>query len=246
MIKKINLLVITISIAILIPLVIIAIVGFNGHLSKENFQLELLKTSLNLILIGGLGMLSKELLLDHSKRKLIEEQRLELERLKEVEEHKYRVEALNKLTENYWGIKKALHIIMGHKSAKSYKEQMHLIVDHRLNMQQLHNEVLGKVYNFNDIDGISNCLTILDEKLELLVNEWTKEYLDISWRQLIDEKSPPKDKQVPSMIKGLTELGSIWNKIGIIHDPYQVAAELMRREILKDQNDQKIKGVVDI
>ncbi len=219
-----------IGITIIVPLCVVLWIGVKGDV--EEFELTLLKTSLNLFLLGGIGMLSKELFLTYSKQKIKEEQDTQIALQKEKELHTQKIEALNRLTRGYWGIKKALHIIMAHRSAKSYKEQMHLIIDYRLDIQQLNNELKGKIFGFNCWDEIANELSELDKQINLLVDEWTDKHLELAWQQKTDETNPPEKKLVPERIESLPKLKRVWEDIKIVHDPYQKAANLMRGELL--------------
>jgi hypothetical protein len=179
-------------------------------------------------------MLSKELFQAYSKQKIQKEQDARMAREKEKEERTRKVEALNRLTEGYWGIKKALHIIMAYKSAKSYNEQMYHIIDYRLDLQQLNNEVLGDVYGFAHKQEISEELNMFDKKINLLVDEWTDNNLELSWQQIKDKDKPPKKKKVPELIASLPKLKCIWDDINIVHDPFKRAAKLIREEVLKN------------
>jgi hypothetical protein len=216
------------GIAILVPLILIIGIGIDNQVESKVYQEEILKASLNLLLLGVIGMLGKELLLAHTKQKLTEEQNAQREIQKEIDLRTHRIEALNKLTEGYWGIKKALHLIFAHKSAKSYKEQMHLIIDHRLKLQQLNNEIQGGLYEFAGAEEIAKELDAFDNQINELVNEWTKAHLALSWQQTIDEKEPPEKKAVPLMLNELENLNRVWGNIMVIHAPFQKAANQMR------------------
>ena len=128
-------------------------------------------------------MLAREVYRSYSTQKAEIQRAADEASVKRTQDHNARVSVLNQLTQGYWGVKKCLHIIYGHKSALSYKNQMHLIIDHRLQLQKLNNEIVVGMYALDTSDRIGKWLTTLDEQLEKLVNEWTEMHLELSWQQ---------------------------------------------------------------
>lgn len=225
-------LVVAIGVAVVVPLAAIVLIGIAGEVEPKVFHQEVLKASLQLFLIGVLGMLARELYKNYSTKKAEMQRAAEDARLKRAQEHNFRVSALNQLTQGYWGVKKCLHIIHGQRSSVSYKKQMHLIIDHRLQLQKLNNEIVAGMYALDHSKKIGEALSQLDEQLEKLVNEWTNKHLELARQEAEDETVAEKDRKVPSMIGNLAVLKSLWDDIDLIHGPFEEAANLIRRQVL--------------
>jgi hypothetical protein len=206
---------------------------------------ELAKTLLQLVLIGIVGVFAKHLFdravenqrqateeLQH-KRDLEEAER-QRTRARDEAEHKALVTALDSLTTNYWQIKKALHIIAAHRSAKSYGEQMRQIIDFRLQLQRLDNEISAGMYPLIERQGVvTQSLLKLDSRLGDLTDEWRVHYWRLARVQERDEKiEDPEKKQVPGEIDKLLELEKIReDNFKDFHQLFENAANEIRRLI---------------
>ena len=226
--KSLAIFIAVLSVTVAIPVNLIIVIGVSGDIEPKIFQQEVLKTSLQLFLIGVLSMLAREVHRSYSMQKAELQRAADEASVKRTQDHNARVSALNQLTQGYWGVKKCLYIIHGHKSALSYKKQMHLIIDHRLQLQKLNNEIVVGMYVLNMSDRIEKWLAILVDQLEKRVNEWTEMHLKLSWQQSEDEESAVANKKVPDMVENLPALKALWDDINLIHRPFEEAASLIR------------------
>jgi len=203
-------------------------------------QAELLKqagsTLLQLVLLGTLGAYAKYLLdqqLANRQRQLAEADR---ERKLREDKHTSQINALNSLTTNYWQIKKAFHIICAHQSAKSYGEQMRQIIDYRLELQRLNNEIAAGLYGLalEDTKIINDSLREMDDQLNAVMEEWKDHHLKLSQLQKRDEVTDkPEDKMVPKEIASLPKLNAIsQNGFTLIHGPFEIAAAPIRKQLV--------------
>ncbi len=214
--------------------------------SPPDIRTELLKEAgkilLQLMLIGILGAYAKSLLDGYAVDRQLEKERSERERELRETNYKMQLEALNSLTTSYWEIKKAFHIIYAHQSAKSYGEQVRQIIDYRLTLQRLHNEVLAGLYGLDDqsVNAMSVNLSEMDTRLQEVLDEWRDNYLRLSQLQKQDEKTDdPNQKRVPKEIDKLPTLKKIkQDGFAAIHIPFEGAVTPMRDQIL-----QSLKGL---
>jgi phage-related minor tail protein len=221
------------AIVVLVMAAIAAIYAQGAPSFRSELEKEFAKALSQLVLIGVIGVLAKALVDDYAKAKEAARAATERARAADDAAHKARVGALAVLTENYWRIKKALHMIEAHKSAKTYGEQMRAIIDHRLALQQLHNEIVAGMRALRESEQIGQALYELDRRLEALVEEWTENYLRLSRLQKEDEaENDAAKKRVPSEIEKLTHLATVRaNRFEAIHVLFERAANLMRNEI---------------
>lgn len=235
-----------IIVIIMLILLLTIIILIDENLRAEIFK-EIAKLLAQLITIGIVGAYAKYLFDKYRddrqhQREIFESKQREEKQNKAEEQryfetkHKVQLEALNSLTTSYWEIKKAFHIISAHRSAKSYGEQIRNIIDYRLKLQRLHNEIKAGLYYFKskDVDDISKNLSTMDSRLSEVVDEWKSEYLRLSQLQKKDEKTEDiKDKCVPNEIDSLTILNKIKaNLFNAIHKPFENAVTPMRNELL--------------
>ena len=227
-------------------LVFLTIVGLSASLffiiffraCDPTVQTDLLKkagsTLLQLGLLGTLGAYAKFLLDEYSADR--QRQLAEADRERELRETKHtsQIKALNSLTTNYWQIKKALHIIDAHRSAKSYGEQMRQIIDYRLELQRLNNEIAAGLYALEDADSITQSLSEMDARLEAVMKEWQSQYLRLSQLQKQDEATDKaEDGRVPDEIGSLPELNAIrQDRFKAIHGPFERAAAPIRGQLV--------------
>jgi hypothetical protein len=156
------------------------------------------------------------------------------ERESRTAKHRALLVALNSLTESHWEIKKALLVVDAHGSAKSYGEQMRLMVDHRLSLQRLHNEVDAGLYDLGAAaKTVSASLGEIDQPLDELTHEWKAEYLRLSGLQSEDmEISDTEKKRVPAAIAALPVLRKVRaDDFAAIHEPFERAAEPFRQRL---------------
>jgi hypothetical protein len=228
-------------------MVFIAIAGVSAALFGIIFisadaavRTDLLKkaasTLLQLALIGILGASAKFLLDRYSadrQRRLDQSEREQEQR--EIE-HKAQIKALNSLTTSYWQIKKALHIIDAHRSAKSYGAQVRQIIDYRLELQRLNNEIQAGLPELEEVDTIADNLFALDSQLEKVINEWKSNYLELSQLQNRDEAmQEPEKKKVPQRIGNLAELSATReDNFEAIHAPFVNAVTPIRDQLKRD------------
>ena len=97
------------------------------------------------------------------------------------------LQALNDVTASYFRIKKALHIIEAHRTAKSYGEQVRLIIDDRTTLQQLRNQIEAGDFGFKKSGEIAEHLGQIDGLLGSVIDEWKREYPKLSKQQRQDE-----------------------------------------------------------
>jgi hypothetical protein len=195
-------------------------------------RVDLLKqaasTLLQLALIVVLGAYAKYLLDQYSA-----------DRQRRETQHQAQIEALNSLTKSYWQIKKAFHIIDAHRSAKSYGKQMRQIIDYRLELQRLNNEIQAGLYALDqvDIDTIKTNLDEMDKRLGEVIDEWKVHYLRLSRLQNQDEATDkPNEKKVPNEIGKLSVLGAIKKdgKYEAIHVPFESAVTPIRDQLKRE------------
>ena len=201
--------------------------------AQVELRKELAKVLLQIAAVGAVGAYLKHLLQQYATERQEQLEKTEQARASQEAKHKSRLQALNLLTTNYWQIKKSLHIILAHRSALSYGKQMREIIDFRLELQRLNNEIEAAMYDLDRKDDIGNFLKTMDGHLERLINEWKKEYLPLSRQQKKDEETNnPLKKKVPGRIEGLTELNKIMTKeFAALHDPFEEAANLIRDQL---------------
>jgi hypothetical protein len=193
---------------------------------------ETAKALLNLMLIGIAAMVAKAVVDQHTAARERERQREERDAAREKADHALRMQALTTLTRGYWNAKKALKVIEAHRSAKSYGEQMRLLIDHRLELQQLDNEIMAGVYPLQHTDEICGALQTLDTRFGEIVDEWRDRYWELSHQQGEDEKRPPADKRVPREIDSLPALNAVRaNGFAAVHEPFETAANSIRRQV---------------
>jgi len=205
--------------------------AFQTDLSKEAA-----KVLLQLVLIGILGTCAKLLLDQYAADRQRQMQQLERDSTLREARHKAHLDALNALTTSYWQIKKAFHIISAHRSAKSYGEQMLQIIDYRLTLQRLNNEIAANMYMLDDKAAITSNLTKMDEWLDKVLQEWRDVYLELSQLQKQDEATDkPEEKKVPDRIDALPVLNRIkQDGFEALHGPFEKAADAIRRQLLGD------------
>jgi regulator of replication initiation timing len=212
------------------------------------FQADLLKkvssTLLQLVLLGTLGAYAKYLLDQHSANRQRQLAEADRERKLREDKHTFQIRALNSLTTNYWQIKKALFIICANQSAKSYKEQMHQIIDYRLELQKLNNEIEADPSGLEDTK-IINSLKEMDGQLDAVIEEWRERNLELSQLQNRDEKIEEiEKKRVPKEMASLPKLKEISdNRFELIHVPFQIAATAIREQLVVDQTAHGSKPV---
>jgi hypothetical protein len=206
-------------------------VALRTELSKEAA-----KTLLQLVLIGVGGTYAKFLLDQYVTERQRQIEQLERDNTLREARRKARIEALNALTTSYWQIKKAFHIISAHRSAKSYGEQMRQIIDYRLELQRLNNEIAANMYVLDDKEAITGNLTEMDGCLEEVLQEWKDVYLQLSQLQKQDEATDkPEEKKVPHKIDALPELNRIkQDRFKAFHGLFEKAANPIRKQILRE------------
>jgi hypothetical protein len=165
-----------------------------------------------------------------------------------AEETKYRnlVQALESLSTSYWQVKKALYIILAHRSAKSYGEQIRQIVDLRLDLQRLDNEISSGMYPPIQSKGSVTCnLGQLDKCLGRVIDEWKHNYWRLSQLQNQDETAvKPEDRRVPAELDRLPELtAAISHDFVAIHQPFEDAANEIRAQIRRQQRSLGVDAI---
>ena len=123
-------------------------------------------------------------------------------------------------------------VIEAHRSAKSYGEQIRVVIDHRLELQQLDNEISAGMYALDRAFEIGQALSEIDEQLGLVTDEWRDQYLMLSQLQKEDEELRPKDKKVPAEIERLPAFRVVRaDGFAAVHDPFERAANLIRPQV---------------
>jgi hypothetical protein len=233
---------------IAIAAVSVALFGIIFIAADATLRTDLLKeaasTLLQLALIGILGAFAKYLLDRYSadrQRRLDQSEREQEQR--EIE-HKAQINALNSLTTSYWQIKKALHIIDAHRSAKSYGAQVRQIIDYRLELQRLNNEIQAGLYALDDVDTIKSNLDAMDNRLEDVIDEWKANYLELAQLQNRDEKRRRSRKKVPDKIGDLAALKKMRGDgdFKAIHVPFQNAVTPIRDRLKEDLQTKSTSG----
>jgi hypothetical protein len=237
---------ITVTLAVLGSLALLAVV--NNRIvdlrSRDQLHIEVAKALLNLLLVGIGFMLVKAIVeryvaarererLESAQREV--DARLNAERAEAAARaaHALRLKALTTLTSSYWNTKKALKIIEAHRSAKSYGEQIRVVIDHRLELQQLDNEISAGMYALDNAHEIGRALSEIDEQLGRVTDEWRDKYLMLSQLQKEDEETlKPQDKKVPGEIERLPQFRAVRaNGFAALHDPFERAANLIRPQV---------------
>jgi len=237
----------TVTSLVLIAFVALA-VAYNRVVDVQNREqlfIEVAKTALNLIFVGVATMLVKIVVEQYfaarDRERLESAQReaaarLSAERVEAAakDTHERRLKALASLTNNYWNAKKALKIIEAHRSAKSYGEQVRVVIDHRLALQQLANEIRAGVYALDGADEIDGALGEIDRMLAGVIDEWRDQYLRLSQLQKQDEaQEDPQFKKVPGEIDRLPNFNAAReNSYAALHDSFERAAGIIRSQVL--------------
>jgi hypothetical protein len=204
------------------------------------FRMELFKeaarTILQLLLIGMLGAFASFLFTEYASARDKEFQTRENRKALQASQHQSRLEALNTLTRLYWETRKAFDIIDAHRSAKSYGEQMRQIIEYRIELKRLDNEIAAGMYAINDKatrESIGKCLFELIHLLREAIEEWKTQYLRLSGLQVQDEKlEDPKKKKVPQEIDKLPILAGLrQDNFQTLHDLFEEAARPIREQL---------------
>jgi hypothetical protein len=224
---------ITVAALLLVSLTLLGIAARGLAGNRDQLYLEIAKTALNLLFVGVAAMLAKTVVDRYVAAR--ERERIESER-HEAEARTIRarrLEALTSLTRSYWNTRKALEIIEAHRSAKSYGEHVRALIDHRLDLQQLDNEIGAGLHELKDAYTIANAIRELANQLDRVTQEWRDHYLTLSQLQKADELVGPEAKKVPAEIERLLVLGAVRaNEFSAIHDPFERAANLIRQQVL--------------
>ncbi|WP_291981271.1 hypothetical protein [Luteitalea sp.] len=194
--------------------------------------LEVAKTALNLLFVGIAAMLARTVVDRYVAARERERAALERREAEASAAHARRLAALTTLTSSYWNVRKCLTIIDAHRSAKSYGEQIRLIIDHRLDLQQLDNDICAGMHALEQPFRIGNAIRALDAQLARLTDEWREKYLMLSQQQKADELVGPEAKKVPAAIEALPVLEALRaDKAPALHTPFEDAAGLIRRQV---------------
>jgi hypothetical protein len=228
--------VILVSISIILAAIFLYIL-FTGDIT---FRIELLKeaakTILQLLLLGLLGAFASFLFTEYAAKRDKQNQMLERKNALKAAQHQSRLEALNTLTHLYWETRKAFDIIDAHRSARSYGEQMRQIIEYRIELRRLDNEIVAGMYAINDKEtreSIGKCLFELIHLLRQAIEEWKTQYLRLSGLQVQDEKlEDPKKKKVPQEIDKLPVLARLrQDNFQTLHDLFEEAARPIREQL---------------
>lgn len=210
---------------------------------RVQLNTEIAKTLLSLVFVGIVAMGVKTVVDDHLateqyKRQILDAQTVETrdaERRADEQEKAdkaLRMKALATLTASYWNIKKSLKLIETNRSAKTYGEQMALVMNGRLELQQLDNDIMAGTHALGFTREICAALTEIERHLASACDEWRETYLELSHQQKLDEQLPPEQKTVPDRLDALVALGSVRaNEFEAIHVPFETAANLMRGQV---------------
>jgi len=235
----------TVTLLVFVSLALLALVNDRivDPRSREQLHIEVAKTLLNLLFVGVAAMLVKAVVdryVAARERERMEsahreaEARLNAERAEAAARaaHALRLKALTTLTNSYWNAKKALKIIEAHRSAKSYGEQIRVVIDHRLELQQLDNEISAGIYALDRAHEIGTALSEIDKQLGRVTDEWRDKYLMLSQLQREDETLKPQDKKVPGEIERLPEFKAVRaDGFAALHEPFERAANLIRPQV---------------
>ena len=234
----------TVTLVVLASLWLFAVVSNRIDADSRNqLHIEVAKTLLNLVFVGIAAMLLKTVVdryVAARERERLEsvqreaEARVNAERAETAAKtaHAARLNALTTLTNSYWNAKKALKIIEAHRSAKSYGEQIRVVIDHRLELQQLDNEISAGMYSLDHTQDIGAALSEIDAQLGRVTDEWRDKYLMLSQLQKVDETVDPADKKVPGEIERLPAFNAVRaNGFAALHDPFERAAQLIRQQV---------------
>lgn len=207
-----------------------------GAAGRTALELELAKALLTFVLIGVAAMFVKAGLDENvaaKARALIAAEQAEAKR---KADHALRVKSLATVTTSYWNIKKALKIVEANRSALSYGKQVQIILDHRLELQQLDNEIMAGTLALSQTKEICEALHAMDKRLEAIIDEWRDKYLGLAQLQIEDEKVPPKQKKVPAEIDALPAFRAIREQeFQAIHGPFEIAANLIRNQVFPER-----------
>lgn len=207
------------------------------------FRIELLKeaakTILQLLLVGMLGAFASFLFTEYSAEREKQIQARERENALAAAQHQLRLEALNTLTRLYWETRKAFDIIDAHRSAKSYGEQMRQIIEYRIELRRLDNDIVAGMYAVKDEEtrkSIGRCLFELIQLLRDAIEEWKTHYLRLSHLQVQDENlEDPTKKKVPQEIDKLPVLARLrQDNFQTLHDLFEEAASPIREQLRSD------------
>lgn len=237
----------TVTLLVLVAVAVLAVVDNRvvDARMRDQLHIEIAKTVLNLLFVGLAAMLVKTMVdryVAARERERVElaqheaDTRLKAERAEAAAKaaHEHRLKALTTLTTSYWNAKKALKIIEAHRSAKSYGEQIRVLIDHRLELQQLDNEISAGMYALDGAHEIGRALSEIDEQLGLVTDEWRDRYLALSQLQKEDEALEPQHKRVPGEIERLPAFKAARaNGFAVLHDPFEKAANIIRPQVFK-------------
>lgn len=235
----------TITLLVLVSLGVLAFVTTQivDDRSRDQLHIEVAKTLLNLLFVGIAAVLVKAVVdryvAARERERLESAQREAQARLSAdraaaaaTAAHALRLKALTTLTNSYWNAKKALKIIEAHRSAKSYGEQIRVVIDHRLELQQLDNEISAGMYALDHAHEIGTSLGEIDDQLGRVTDEWRDKYLTLSQLQKEDERLEPQDKKVPGEIERLPAFRAVRaNGFAALHDPFEKAANRIRPQV---------------
>jgi hypothetical protein len=235
----------TVTVAVLVSLALLGLVNerITDPRSRDQLLIEAAKTLLYLLVIGVAAVVVKAVVDQHvaaRERERIESAQREAEARLNAEraaittraEHALRLKALTKLTNSYWNAKKALTIIEAHRSARSYGEQIRVVIDRRLELQQLDNEISAGLYAVNRALEIGTALSEIHKQLGRVTDEWRDKYLMLSQLQRDDEELQPQDKKVPGEIERLLEFKAVRaDGFAALHEPFERAANLIRPQV---------------
>jgi hypothetical protein len=161
--------------------------------SQADLLKEVAKTSLQLVAIVIIGSYAKYLL-DQSAE----------ERKKKEARRRYQMDLLNEITTNYWRIRKAIQIIDVSQTRTRYWEQIGNIIDLRIEVLKIKNNISANLYGLDESSVITRSL----ERMIKMLNEIIKECREKAPELLQLEKNGELDK-IPAVIANLRALNKI-------------------------------------
>jgi len=195
--------------------------------------LEVAKTALNLLFVGVAAMLARTVVDRYVAARERERAALERREAQASAAHGRRLAALASLTDRYWNVRKCLAIIDAHRSVRSYGAQIRLIIDHRLALRQLDNDIIAGMHALDEVEAIAHAIHALDAPLARVIDEWRDGYLTLWQQQKADELVGPDARQVPADITRLPALAALRaNDFDALHTLFENAAKPIRKQVL--------------
>jgi DNA repair exonuclease SbcCD ATPase subunit len=204
----------------LCALVVGAIYFFSTGESRSVILLEIAKIFLQLLVIGVLGALAKWIFDEYNRSR---------DRAATINE--FRKEILKRLVDVTNQVRSVPVLIEAHQSARTYGEQMRLLINSRQELSLIRHEIQTTSETFSELLKIRKSLESMQGYLDGLITEFRTKYLELSKMQ----RSKPEE--VWPAIQDLTELGDLrkGDKISRYHSEYilsyYTALDLIRREI---------------